>query len=122
MCFTIQYLWNSLDTDHHSGFTVAGPLYTISANIGVTDRWFLPYDVVLHPILLVTVGLLKQSSYLFLRVYAASVAVFYANALGMLMEVLQVLTTDRHMEAMDVLFNGIGSMLGFIVFYLVYKY
>ncbi len=89
---------------------------------------WLPTDGFVHMMMygilsfLVTVGLLKQSSYLFLRVYAASVAVFYANALGVLMEVLQVLATDRNMEAMDVLFNGIGSMLGFLVFYLVYKY
>jgi VanZ family protein len=89
---------------------------------------YIPLDLFIHFILywllslLVVVGLLKQNNYLFLKLNAVPIAIAYANTLGFSMEIFQIFINGRHFDLSDLTANLVGSMIGIVTYYILYKW
>lgn len=68
------------------------------------------------------IAFLKQNQYRFLRRNAAPTIFFLVFVLGLLIELLQgTVFVSRSTEVMDLLANTMGSLLGLVSFYMIYK-
>ena len=77
------------------------------------------YAVLVH---LFMVAFLKQRQYKFLHRYGSYTAFSAAFLLGLIMEILQgTVFVSRSIEFMDMLANTMGSLLGLVSFYMIYK-
>ena len=77
------------------------------------------YALLVH---LTMVGLLKQMEYKILHKMAAYVSITAAFFLGLILEILQgTVFVSRSIEFMDLLANTMGSLLGLVSFYMIYK-
>ena len=94
-----------------------------------TDIWnFFTFDKFAHffvfavLVFLLTIGLTKQHSYLWLRFSAVKMSLLFGVLYGLFLEGMQSFIPDRTFDPADMLANTIGCFLGTIVFYLVYKF
>lgn len=89
---------------------------------------YIPLDLFIHVILywllslFVVVGLLKQNNYLFLKLNAVTLSIAYANSLGFLMELVQIFIHGRHFDFKDLTANLVGSLIGIVTYYFLYKW
>ncbi len=68
------------------------------------------------------IAFLKQNQYRFLRRNAAPTIFFLVFVLGLLIELFQgTVFVSRSTEVMDLLANTMGSLLGLVSFYMIYK-
>ena len=88
---------------------------------------FEGFDKVVHGflfsilVLLLIVGFIRQSNFRWLRNHPVLLAVAFAFGYGILIEVLQgTIFISRHIELMDVLANGLGSLVGVSYFFAIY--
>jgi VanZ family protein len=74
-------------------------------------------------VLLMIVGFTKQYQYAALRKHAVRYALMISILLGFLIEILQsILISSRSFEFLDLLADIFGSLLGFVLFYIIYKF
>lgn len=92
------------------------------------DIWaLLTFDKLAHSFVffvlafLCVVGFIKQSRYASLRFYAPKFSLLICWAYGLLLELIQPMVSDRTFEFLDVAANSLGTLLGVLFFYLVYK-
>lgn len=72
--------------------------------------------------LLLVVGFLKQYEYRHFRYHAISFALLGSFVYGVLIEVVQQLFCDeRYFDVKDILANFIGSIVGIIMFKIIYR-
>jgi VanZ family protein len=70
---------------------------------------------------LLAVGFIKQSTFSYLRVHTLRKVFVITLAYGVLVELLQATVfIDRSIELSDMLFNGLGSLIGMVVFMSIY--
>jgi VanZ family protein len=67
------------------------------------------------------IGFSKQNAFLSLRRHSVRFALSFAILLGISIELLQFFSKDRSFEWADIAFDALGSLLGCIVFFLIYK-
>jgi len=72
-------------------------------------------------VLLMSVGLTKQYSYLFLRFNALKLSFLISLGLSFLIELLQYFIPGRSSDIIDLISDGTGCLVGTLVFYLIYK-
>jgi VanZ family protein len=71
--------------------------------------------------LLLKVGFLKQHQYAILRYRVNVISISIAITYGILIEIIQgALLIDRFIELNDMIANAIGSVLGLLIFRLIY--
>lgn len=95
-----------------------------------TNLWaeLLNVDKVVHFIifgiltLLMIIGFTKQYTFATLRKYAVAAALAVSIGYGIVIELIQIAIPGRGLELMDMVANTIGCMLGYAVFYMIYKY
>jgi VanZ family protein len=73
-------------------------------------------------VLLLSIGLTKQYSSLFLRFNAAKLAFLFSFGYSLIIELLQELIPGRSVELNDLIANSAGCLTGSLVFYLIYKF
>lgn len=98
-------------------------------NMPDTHLWnMLTFDKVAHfavfavLVFLLTIGLTKQHTYVWLRFNATRTALMAGVGYGVLLESVQAVVPDRTFEPADLLANVIGALLGTAFFYFVYKF
>ncbi len=102
-------------------------LLSLSPRIGSAENYGSHFDKIIHAILycfLVTismVGFKKQHSYYILKSNAALFAISLSIVYGVLMECIQHYIPGRAFDLYDILSNSIGALLGFGLFYLIYR-
>jgi len=67
------------------------------------------------------VGFTKQYTFPKLRYYSARYSLLIAAVLGLALELLQGVISDRSIEVNDILANTLGASSGLGMFYLIYK-
>lgn len=95
-----------------------------------TNLWaeLLNIDKVVHFIifgiltLLMIIGFTKQYSFAGLRKNAVAAALAISIGYGFVIELIQIAIPGRGLELMDMVANTIGCLLGFALFYMIYKY
>lgn len=95
-----------------------------------TNLWaeLLNIDKVVHFIifgilaLLMIIGFTKQYTFAVLRKYAVAAALAVSIGYGILIELIQIPIPGRGLELMDMVANIIGCLLGYALFYMIYKY
>lgn len=95
-----------------------------------TNLWaeLLNIDKVVHFIIfgilamLMIIGFTKQYTFAALRKYAVTAALAVSIGYGILIELIQIPIPGRGLELMDMVANTIGCLLGYAVFYMIYKY
>jgi glycopeptide antibiotics resistance protein len=73
-------------------------------------------------VLLMSIGLTKQYTSLFLRFNAAKLAFLLSFGFSLIVELLQYLIPGRLVEINDLIANTSGCLMGSLVFYLIYKF
>jgi glycopeptide antibiotics resistance protein len=73
-------------------------------------------------VLLMSIGLTKQYTSLFLRFNAAKLAFLLSFGFSLIVELLQHLIPGRLVEINDLIANTSGCLMGSLVFYLIYKF
>lgn len=71
--------------------------------------------------LLLTIGYTKQYTYRYLRFNAGKSAVLTAGGYGIILELIQAILPARSFELSDIMANFIGAIIGYLMFYLIYK-
>ena len=102
-------------------------LLSLSPKIGAAENYGQHFDKVIHALLycffvtISIVGFKKQHRFYVLKskavVYSISISILY----GILMECIQYKIPGRGFDAFDILSNSVGSLLGFGLFYLIYR-
>jgi VanZ family protein len=72
-------------------------------------------------VLLLIVGFKKQTTVLYLHYYAERAAIFIALLYSALLEELQFFSAGRTFEWEDLLMNTVGVLMGWILFFIIYK-
>ncbi len=72
-------------------------------------------------VFLTNIGSIKQSSYKYLKRNAYSTSIGFGITYGLIIELLQSAIPGRSLEWNDLLANIIGCILGFVIFWLIYK-
>ncbi len=92
------------------------------------DLWaLLTFDKLAHSLVffvlsfLCIIGFTKQSRYAYLRFYAPKFSLLICMAYGLVLELIQPIVSDRTFELLDVAANSIGTLLGILFFYIIYK-
>ena len=67
------------------------------------------------------VGFTKQDRYSRLRFDASRYGMFISMAYGLVTELIQIFVPQRQFEALDLLSDVLGSILGYFLFILVYR-
>ncbi|MTI30710.1 VanZ family protein [Xanthovirga aplysinae] len=67
------------------------------------------------------VGFTKQYTYPRLRYFSAKYSLLFAASLGVILELLQGVMSERSIELNDILVNTLGAFFGLGIFYLIYK-
>ena len=70
---------------------------------------------------LLIVGFLKQSEYTFVHFNAISAAIVISVVYGVAIECLQLVVPGRFFDWFDMLANAFGAVVGYGLFFLVYK-
>lgn len=83
---------------------------------------FAHFFVFAIQVFLLTVGLTKQHTYIWMRFKAGKLALATGITYGFLLELMQSFIPDRTFEPSDMLANTIGCFLGSFLFYMVYKF
>ncbi|BDD02771.1 hypothetical protein AUTU_02540 [Aureibacter tunicatorum] len=92
----------------------------VSWNLLATDK--LAHSFVFMILtLLAIIGFLKQGVYPWLKQRAEWVAVAGAFVYGGFIELMQSFIPNRSFEFQDMIANGIGCLLGYAVYLLIYK-
>jgi VanZ family protein len=98
-------------------------------NMPDTNIWsLLTFDKFAHffvfavLVFLLTIGLIKQHTYIWLRFKAGKMALISGITYGFLLEFIQSFIPDRTFDPRDLLANTIGCFLGSFLFYMVYKF
>jgi glycopeptide antibiotics resistance protein len=73
-------------------------------------------------VLLMTIGLTKQYTSLFLRFNAGKLAFLLSFGFSLVVELLQQIIPGRSVEINDLIANTSGCLTGSLVFYLIYKF
>lgn len=100
---------------------------TLSPSGSVTSEYSGPYDKFIHGMLfmglslLFLIGFSKQYSLTWVRFNPIKTALIAANLIGVLIELGQGFIPGRYSEWSDLLANGAGTILGFGVFYVIYR-
>lgn len=71
--------------------------------------------------LLMIIGLKKQHDVMILHFNAVPVSIATVSIYGALIECIQLLIPGRYFEWQDIAANGVGAVLGFGLFLLIYK-
>jgi VanZ family protein len=94
----------------------------------LTAVWdFLNFDKAAHFVVfavlsfMLIVGFTKQYTYLNIRFNATKIALAACFIYGLLIELGQSLIPGRGVEYGDILANSIGALIGYGVFYVIYK-
>ena len=92
------------------------------------DLWaLLTFDKLAHSLVffvlsfLCIIGFIKQSRYAYLRFYAPKFSLLICLSYGLVLELIQPIVSDRTFELLDVAANSIGTLLGILFFYIIYK-
>lgn len=72
--------------------------------------------------LLMTIGLSKQNRLPSVKYIAGKVAILASIGYGILIEIIQFLLPYRSFSIEDVLADTAGALVGYGVFYIIYKY
>lgn len=67
------------------------------------------------------IGFSKQSALMSLKRHSVAYSLFIAIFLGIAIELLQFFSKDRSFEWADIAFDTLGALIGYIVFFLIYK-
>lgn len=92
------------------------------------DMWnFLSIDKLVHVILfavlvlLMIVGLTKQSKYQIVRLFPVYFSLAISIAYAIFTELIQWFIPERQVELQDLIANTVGCLTGVGIFYLIYK-
>ena len=72
--------------------------------------------------LLLIQGLGKQTEFIKLRLFNYRYAIIIAISYGIIIELLQLLIPGRSFDLLDILANGIGTLVGMFFFYILFRY
>lgn len=101
---------------------------TLSPSSGnFSDIYGIYYDKVIHCLLfigftlLMIIGFHKQQTFTWLRFNAIKGALIVANIFGLLVELGQFFVPLRTVEWQDMLANSSGTIIGLLMFLIIYK-
>lgn len=101
---------------------------TPGESMPLTNVWdFLNFDKIAHfgvfgiLCFLLILGFSKQYTFLFIRYNAVLLAIGFSFVYSLAIELFQTLIPDRGLEFGDILANSLGVLVGWFVFYLIYK-
>lgn len=92
-----------------------------------TIHYLFSFDKVAHTLVfcievfLLTVGFLKQYSFQFFRENASFLAIALSIIYGIAIEFFQSIVPNRDLELADVFFDSLGCLIGWGLFFVVYK-
>lgn len=103
---------------------------TPGENMPQANLWegLLSFDKVAHffifgtLVFLMIVGLTKQYRYELLRTNAVRISLALGIIYGIIIEIIQQFIPGRGFEVADIIANTIGCLIGFGLFYVVYKF
>lgn len=72
-------------------------------------------------VLLMIVGFIKQSTYPVIRNNAVQYALYISIVYSVILEITQLLSSGRMVELYDGIANIVGCLLGFGIFYVIYR-
>lgn len=93
----------------------------------IENNTLISFDKLAHAfvfavlVLLMIVGFIKQSVYPVLRNNAVSYSLYISIAYAIILEVTQLLASGRMVELYDGIANIAGCLLGFGLFYTIYR-
>ncbi len=97
-------------------------------NMPSLDLWdVIPFDKFAHFFfftvltLLMVIGFSKQYSYRYLREHPVASSIVITLLYGLIIEVVQIMVPGRMIEYLDMLANISGTIMGLIVFILIYR-
>jgi len=102
-------------------------LLSLSPKLGSAESYGGGFDKIVHIVLycvfvlLAIVGFIKQHQIILLKTRPVLMAISIGITYGLIMECFQSLVPGRSFDVIDIVANGVGSIMGFGLFYLIYK-
>lgn len=94
-----------------------------SSNIEYADTDKLVHVFMFIPLtFLMIVGFKKQQTFRGLRINAVAYSLVFCSFYGVFIEVVQFFLPHRDIEFADIMADTIGVVLGFFVYFMVYKF
>lgn len=94
-----------------------------NSNIEYADADKLVHVFMFAPLaFLMIVGFKKQQTFRGLRVNAVAYSLVFCSAYGVFIEVVQFFLPHRSIEFADIMADTMGVVLGFFVYFMVYKF
>ena len=70
---------------------------------------------------LMIIGFIKQSDYMILRMHPVRASIIIAVSYGLIIEGIQSFIPGREVELNDIIANTLGSLIGSVLFFVIYK-